>query len=178
MLRVIREIRPTWVLGENVPQIVNLALDQVLSDLEGEGYEVQCFLVPACGVDAPHKRERIAILAHALDGSGTMRRDGQLQDSGGDVQTGTHHGGRTEGTVQGKRRQDEPGTSGMVDGVRAEVLRGTASYTDGNGLQGRLLDEMLDAGFTESSCRERERDVGTTVSCEVWKSVPLGELAT
>jgi DNA (cytosine-5)-methyltransferase 1 len=64
MCRVIRELRPTWVLGENVPGIVNLALDTVLADLEKEGYESQCFLVPACGVDAPHKRNRIAILAH------------------------------------------------------------------------------------------------------------------
>ena len=63
MLRVIRELQPTWVLGENVPGIISLALDQVLADLEEEGYEVQTFLVPACGIDAPHKRNRIAIVA-------------------------------------------------------------------------------------------------------------------
>ena len=64
MLRVIRELRPSWVLGENVPGIVNLALDEVSADLEGQGYEVQTFIVPACGVDAPHKRERVAIIGH------------------------------------------------------------------------------------------------------------------
>lgn len=69
MLRVIREIRPTWVLGENVPGIVNLALDEVLTSLEEEGFEVQTFLIPACGVDAPHKRNRVAIVAHAIDGA-------------------------------------------------------------------------------------------------------------
>ena len=64
-IRVIRELRPAWVIGENVPGIINLALDTVLADLEAEGYEVKCFLIPACGVDAPHKRERIVIVAHA-----------------------------------------------------------------------------------------------------------------
>lgn len=65
MLRVISEIRPAWVLGENVPGIVNLALDQVLADLENQGYACQTFVVPACGVDAPHKRARVAIVAHS-----------------------------------------------------------------------------------------------------------------
>lgn len=65
MLRVIEEIRPTWVVGENVAGIINMALDTVLSDLESQGYETRTFLLPACGVDAPHRRERAAIVAHA-----------------------------------------------------------------------------------------------------------------
>lgn len=64
MLRVISEIRPAWVIGENVPGIVNLALDTVLSDLESQGYACQTFIIPACGVDAPHRRERICIVAY------------------------------------------------------------------------------------------------------------------
>lgn len=63
MLRVIYELHPAWVLGENVPGIINLALDTVCSDLEAEGYEVQPFNIPACAVDAPHQRKRIAIVA-------------------------------------------------------------------------------------------------------------------
>ncbi len=47
MLRVITEIKPAWVLGENVPGIINLALDTVLSDLETAGYACQTFVVPA-----------------------------------------------------------------------------------------------------------------------------------
>ena len=63
MLRVISELRPAWVVGENVAGIVNMALDQVYADLENEGYTVQAFIIPACGVNAPHKRERVAIVA-------------------------------------------------------------------------------------------------------------------
>lgn len=65
MLRVIREIQPTWVVGENVPGIVSLALDTVLADLEVEGYAVQAFIIPACAINAVHKRDRVWILANA-----------------------------------------------------------------------------------------------------------------
>ena len=62
MLRVISELRPAWVVGENVAGIVNMALDQVYSDLENEGYAVQAFIIPACAVDAPHRRDRVCIV--------------------------------------------------------------------------------------------------------------------
>ncbi|NBW19587.1 MAG: DNA (cytosine-5-)-methyltransferase, partial [Caulobacteraceae bacterium] len=65
MCRVIREARPTWIIGENVAGIVNLALDAVCADLEAEGYEVEPVIIPACAVDAPHRRDRVWILAHA-----------------------------------------------------------------------------------------------------------------
>lgn len=69
MLRAIREIRPQWVVGENVRGLVNwnggLVFEQVLADLEACDYEILPFLLPACGVNAPHRRERIFIIAHA-----------------------------------------------------------------------------------------------------------------
>lgn len=65
MLRVIRELQPTWVLGENVAGIVSMALEQVCLDLEAEGYAVQAFLVPAAGVEALHRRERCFIVAYS-----------------------------------------------------------------------------------------------------------------
>lgn len=64
MLRVIKELRPAWVVGENVAGIINMALDQVLSDLEALGYETRTFVIPACGVDAPHRRDRVAIISY------------------------------------------------------------------------------------------------------------------
>lgn len=62
MLRVISELRPAWAVGENVAGIVNMALDQVYADLENEGYAVQALIIPACAVDAPHRRDRCAII--------------------------------------------------------------------------------------------------------------------
>jgi len=65
MFRIISEVRPTWVLGENVAGFINMALDDVLSDLESIGYETQAFVIPACAVDAPHRRDRVWIVGHA-----------------------------------------------------------------------------------------------------------------
>jgi DNA (cytosine-5)-methyltransferase 1 len=69
MRRAIREIRPTWVVGENVFGLVNwnggMVFEEVQADLEAEGYEVQAFVLPAASVNAPHKRERIWIVAHS-----------------------------------------------------------------------------------------------------------------
>lgn len=69
MLRVIREFKPTWVIGENVGGLVTwndgMVLEQVQADLEAEGYEVQAFIIPACAVNAPHRRDRIWFVARA-----------------------------------------------------------------------------------------------------------------
>jgi len=79
MLRVIREARPTWIIGENVAGIVNMALDQVHTDLEAEDYEVESIIIPACAVDAPHKRDRVWIVGHSkLNGFTTPKTGGGL----------------------------------------------------------------------------------------------------
>ena len=69
MFRIIQEFKPRWVIGENVKGLVNLqdgvVFETVCTDLEREGYEVRAFNIPAAGVGAPHRRERIWIVAHA-----------------------------------------------------------------------------------------------------------------
>lgn len=84
MLRVVREARPTWILGENVAGIINLALEQVCTDLEAEGYEVQPFIIPACAVNAPHRRDRVWIVAHRK--SQQCERSESKRDSLGEPQ--------------------------------------------------------------------------------------------
>jgi DNA (cytosine-5)-methyltransferase 1 len=84
MLRTIREIQPCWVVGENVPGIINwsggLVFHEVQTDLEAEGYEVFPVVLPACGVNAPHRRDRIWFIAHSIhpgdrtSGSGNNRK--------------------------------------------------------------------------------------------------------
>lgn len=69
MFRVIKETKPTWVIGENVRNIVSISdgmvLEQVYVDLESQGYEVQSFIIPASAVNAPHQRYRTWIVAHS-----------------------------------------------------------------------------------------------------------------
>lgn len=144
MFRIIKEARPTWVLGENVPGIINLALDGVLSDLEGIGYEVQPLIIPACAVDAPHRRDRVWIVAHsdydsfrvigqgedvahantqpglgecgeALADAQRSGRDGRTNDQARRVLPGWE---AFEGCgTTGNARITEPGLGGMVNGV-------------------------------------------------------------
>lgn len=64
MFRVIQELRPAWVVGENVAGLVTLGLDEVLADLESIDYACQAFIIPACAVDAAHRRDRCAIVAY------------------------------------------------------------------------------------------------------------------
>lgn len=88
MLRAIREIAPRWVVGENVFGIVNwsdgMVFEQVCADLEDAGYEVQSYLIPACAVDAPHRRDRVWFVAHRRNaenaiGDGLQREFGKRQ---------------------------------------------------------------------------------------------------
>lgn len=65
MFKIIQALRPTWVLGENVVGIIDLALDTVLSDLENEGYSWEAFVIPACAINAPHRRDRVWIVGYA-----------------------------------------------------------------------------------------------------------------
>ena len=68
MFRIIQEFTPRWVVGENVKGITNIqdgmVFETVCTDLEGAGYEVRTFNIPAAGVGAPHRRERIWIIAN------------------------------------------------------------------------------------------------------------------
>jgi DNA (cytosine-5)-methyltransferase 1 len=64
MFRVIKEYRPAWVVGENVAGFVTMELDRTLADLEAEGYTARAFIIPACAVNAPHRRDRVWIVAH------------------------------------------------------------------------------------------------------------------
>ncbi len=88
MLRAIREIQPRWIVGENVPGLLNwkrgMVLAEIKADLEDSGFEVlPPLILPACGKNAPHRRDRLWIIAHSNKkrlqyGNGT--ECGELQD--------------------------------------------------------------------------------------------------
>lgn len=95
--RAVREIQPPWVTGENVRGLTNwnagVVFDEIQADLEAEGYEVTPFLLPACGIDAPHQRYRIFFIAfnqkfwHACN---TTACDGPNTDSSIRSEGGMH----------------------------------------------------------------------------------------
>lgn len=111
MLRLIREVRPQRVLGENVPGLDDaeyMALDGVLSDLEGAGYEGWPIEVPACGVDAPHVRARLWIMAVPDSERGATVR-GECADAAVEGVIGRARGERGAGNAE---RQESDGGAG------------------------------------------------------------------
>ena len=147
MLRCIREIKPRWVVGENVFGIVNwnggLVFDEVQSDLEAEGYEVQAFVLPACAVNAPHRRDRVWFVAY--------RNIEQRKREETGFQPEFVDGGKTTPDPASDRRQwrrqgfevkeglqPRPGTTGKLEGGFEGLCgKGDAADTENSGQQTR-----------------------------------------
>jgi DNA-methyltransferase (dcm) len=91
MFAVIRHTKPEWVIAENVRGLVTwndgMVLEQVCSDLEAEGYEVQPLIIPAVAVGAPHRRDRVWIIGHAKHDGCNGSQDRQGNTTGDDSNT-------------------------------------------------------------------------------------------
>lgn len=181
LLRVISEIRPRWVVGENVAGIVNLALDQVLSDLEGIGYSCEAIVVPACAVDAPHRRDRVAIVAYR-DNRQRNGKDKEIQPRWDAVNGGSKNvayancerfkqqllfpepgeskrqpskkilGGSAEERAGEAGWSTEPGLGGMADGVRTDVHDNAVADT-----QSVYGEQLCEYQVLDDGEREREK---------------------
>ena len=154
MLRAIQEISPRWIVGENVRGLLNwnggLVFDEVQSDLEAEGYEVQPFLLPACAVNAPHRRDRIWFVAYS--DKARLQKERAKQQAAGLEQCGelgnaantnecAAKSSRTSRKTKsnGSENNDEQSSRGKQTEQRtgcSDVLR-TNTDTSSQGLQGR-----------------------------------------
>jgi len=117
MLRIIQAVRPTWVIGENVAGHITMGLDAVLSDLEAEGYQARCFVIPAVAADAPHRRDRCWIVGYSeLNGSSAAAVRGEPQEDGGRSSKG-------QGVAEQSARAGRPRDGQKVaTGARAETM--------------------------------------------------------
>lgn len=150
VVRCLDAVRPTWFLGENVPGIIKVALDQVCTDLEALGYAVQPVCIPACAVDAPHQRQRVWILAHAgcaglprgglRGGEAQTRevRDCGVADSREVVADADREPTRrpSESRCERRHREPEPGVGVGTDGLSPRL--------DGGGLDGQTEEGRPD----------------------------------
>ena len=129
MFRIIKEFKPRWIIGENVRNIINIqdgmVFETVCTDLEGEGYEVQAFNIPAAGVGAPHRRERIWIVANSRR---TLRQGSSIREKNEDET-------RKEDADQHQRSSSspEPNVANASAGRRASQK--TEVSTRGNGIE-------------------------------------------
>lgn len=115
MLRVIREVYPRWIVGENVSALINhekgMVFEQICADLEDNEYQVQPFVLPACGVNAPHRRDRVWFVAYS-NGSGRKKHNPSAV---------SNWPGFNSGNVSGiwEKWTSEPAICGMDDGISA-----------------------------------------------------------
>ena len=174
MLRVIRELAPRWIIGENVPGILRLAAADVVADLEREGYDVAVFDFEAAAVGAPHRRERIAFVGNSKrNGSFTYPQRG-IADENGDHITQRRNeaiksagaGGRNDNETLAYSMRDRSST-GITDpqrgqeGQAAEFVNrsqtlGNSYESDCRGHNGRWQP----SGFAERRWWSVEPDVG------------------
>ena len=123
MLRVIRELRPRWVIGENVSGLVRIALDEILESLKSEGYEARAYAFSACEVGALFKGERIAIVATTDNRSAFVRWDIQFQTDASAGAERNHYGGRTPQFDAGQWWQLKSRPYGVAHGIPHRVDR-------------------------------------------------------
>ena len=104
--QIIAHKRPAFCVLENVYGHVALGLDEVLADLEAQDYATRAFIVPACAVNAPHRRDRLWIIAHT---NSHGEPDGTINEKQGcgKLVGNSEYDGSSAATVSGKHEQDE-----------------------------------------------------------------------
>ena len=145
MLRAIQEIKPKWIIAENVFGIVNidggLVFEQVCLDLENEGYEVQSFIIPAAAKNAPHSRDRCWFVAYS-------NRDGSNQCNGNDEINAS------EGRINALGNAEQGNGNGNATDTESQSSRWQLQQRQGQGEFGGC-DSI--GNVTDTSSRRMER---------------------
>ena len=170
MLRVIKEAKPRWVIGENVFGFINMALDDVQADLEREHYEVRKFVLPAVAVDAKHRRDRIFLVAYSNSPAvwNLPERQAQGRDN---LQTGRQAITPHDGSSQSMANPDsswelqQEGDQQEIGGWSGNSSQQDVANSYGEGLEiGQDLRENHEQELSpsERSGSERREDVANS----------------
>ena len=168
MLRLIREIKPEFVIGENVQGLINLqngvVLRQVQDQLESEGFEVQCFLIPASGIGAWHQRYRVWIVGHSQH-NGLLAAEKRCRDEKdyGGSQKGQNETIELERTSGSRDNEDVSNTNTRLGiGENEEVQARRETVDSSSSRRG----EEKNVSNTERQRLEGLSEQGTTLSRE------------
>ena len=167
MARIIRQCNPTWVLAENVAGHITMGLDEVLSDLEGQGYSARPFVIPACAIGAPHRRDRVWIIAHndcqhrGADEREPNARTDRRHKFGGVCEDVSDT--QNEGVIgrDGKQRDDDGGSGrGVFDEGRSRADDGAEDVADTDDTRQQQSDKevarKLSKQFNSSGFQSRK----------------------
>ncbi len=168
---IIEAKRPRWVVCENVAGHISLGLDQVLSDLEGEGYTVQPFVVPACAVDAPHRRDRVWIIAAHADSESQSNVTGHGEEGqwlgraasdDADADSQRSHRAKQHQQRGGKPTDRQERELGSV----CEVLAGRGNAAERSAADVGHADSSNRAGIVSGKSEQGEGRKGFAPGCE------------
>ncbi len=171
-LRAIREIQPPWVVGENVRGIVNwnggMVFTEVQTDLEAEGYKVTPFLLPACGIDADHIRERVWFLGH----SRSMGWQNVQSNNGSSSHKVTHAKGDWQKRTGWNQKANELDSSGNTF-LRFQKMYGQPSIFDVDDGLPFELDGITVPKWIEESSTAAGNAIDPRVAFEIFKAIEL-----
>ena len=132
MYRIVASVRPRWVIAENVAGHISMGLDEVLSDLESEGYTAWPLVIPACAVDAQHRRDRVWIIAKQISDVGNTQHDGldatkDRRNTGEKFVSGRQKQSKTTAQVKVRKSSRTGNLSSNVADSQGERLQGLRS---------------------------------------------------
>jgi DNA (cytosine-5)-methyltransferase 1 len=155
MLRAIREIQPRYIVGENVSGLVNwnggMVFEEVQADLEAEGYEVTSFLLPACGVNAPHRRDRVWFVAYSNNirfkgGKQGMFQAHEKRHDKKDMHTRELFKSEWRNSIpRPKISIDDDGISSRLDGITFSKWRNESIKATGNAIVPQVALQIFKA---------------------------------
>jgi DNA-cytosine methyltransferase len=171
MFRLIREIKPEFVIGENVQGIINIqngmVLRQVQDDLEGEGFEVQCFLIPASGIGAWHQRYRVWIVGHS-EHNGSLASKIKRRDT--ETTTRTQEGqitAREPARTSGSRNNENVSDTEIIGTRESRNINQEEGNESSSSTQSNSSSE--DVSNTNSGIRGGWRTIGQSGENKVWR---------
>ena len=188
MLRIIQAVRPTWVIGENVAGHISMGLDEVLSDLEAEGYQARCFVIPAVAADARHRRDRCWIVGYSKhDGSfasgdiGRIQRELDRQTQ--KIEQSAGSGDRASAVGNAEREQRGTAKARRLD-VDRSVLDRSQGREETDAVEGSGADvpnasgEGLQGNVGQGQARAQGQSQGYPAQCRWWEPEPaVGRVA-
>jgi DNA (cytosine-5)-methyltransferase 1 len=162
--RIIRTVRPRWVVIKNVPALTARGLGTVLGDLAEIGFDAEWHCIPASAVGAPHRRERIWIVAYSVSQRQTVRRHCE------DVQGKVHCGSRN---ASGSKCDCGQGCTGCTGQGSCDV-----SDADSHGASQRRTDERMGGQSRSGKIAPNGAGWIADVSGSQWKAEPdVGRVA-
>ncbi len=171
MLRIIREVSPKYVIGENVRGLLNwsggLVFEQVCIDLETEGYEVTPYLLPACAKNAPHRRDRIWFIAYAPDTDNGLRKQPNEEIcTRGNASNGSGKRNAPDTTSEGYTRTCKRWEEDNLNRKDTKLRQTTSECSERLGTDGDAPDTNIEL----SKCGNDNREDGRSEQTERTKS--------